>query len=80
MGVAVSAIMTAFTISLVVSLCAVFAFTDIKPIVMFNIAVLPTAFLESLRTIRGGRVLRNFLALDLLLATVPSRANHRRAS
>lgn len=38
MGVAISAIVTAFGISLLVSISAVFAYTDIKPIVLFNIS------------------------------------------
>ena len=37
MGVAVSGILTAFIISLIVSLFGVFAFVDVKPIVLFNI-------------------------------------------
>lgn len=37
MGVAVSGILTAFFISITVSLFGVFAFLEIKPIILFNI-------------------------------------------
>jgi len=39
MGVAVSGIVTAFIISIIVSLFGVFAFLDVKPIILLNIYV-----------------------------------------